>query len=141
LTVYADTSFFISIYVQDRHSDLADQMLRSGHSLWLTPFHRAEWTHAISQQVFRKDMSRAEAERVRSEFEADAAAGLWVAVDVPDRAFDLCSEFGRRHGPRLGIRTLDNLHVACAIELKAESFWTFDERQRKLAKAIGLRTK
>ena len=64
-----------------------------------------------------------------------------MAVDVPERAFELCAEMGRRHGPRLGVRTLDSLHVACAFELKAESFWTFDERQRKLAKAIGLRTK
>ena len=37
------------------------------------------------------------------------------------------------------MRILDTLHVACAIELKAERFWTFDERQRKLAKAAGLK--
>jgi len=40
----------------------------------------------------------------------------------------------------LGMRTLDTLHVACAMELKAERFWTFDERQAKLARAKGLRT-
>ena len=37
-------------------------------------------------------------------------------------------------------RTLDTLHVACALELKAEHFWTFDERQAKLALAEGLKT-
>jgi len=40
----------------------------------------------------------------------------------------------------LGTRTLDTLHVACALELKAERFWTFDQRQAKLAKAAGLKT-
>jgi len=34
---------------------------------------------------------------------------------------------------------LDSLHVACALELKADRFWTFDERQAKLAKAEGLK--
>ncbi len=34
--------------------------------------------------------------------------------------------------------TLDTLHVASALELGAERFWTFDEQQAKLAKAAGL---
>ncbi len=46
----------------------------------------------------------------------------------------------RRYGPKLGVRTLDSLHVACALELKAERFWTFDERQAKLARVEGLKT-
>ncbi len=45
-----------------------------------------------------------------------------------------------RHGPRLGVRTLDSLHVAAALQLKAEQFWTFDARQAKLAQAEGLKT-
>jgi predicted nucleic acid-binding protein len=36
------------------------------------------------------------------------------------------------------VRTLDSLHVACALELKAERFWTFDDRQARLAEAVGL---
>lgn len=46
----------------------------------------------------------------------------------------------RRFGPTLGVRTLDSLHVACAMELSAQKFWTFDERQAKLAEAAGLDT-
>jgi len=46
----------------------------------------------------------------------------------------------RRHGARLGMRTLDSLHVAAALELGAKSFWTFDERQAKLAAATALQT-
>jgi predicted nucleic acid-binding protein len=38
------------------------------------------------------------------------------------------------------VRTLDSLHVACALELKAGRFWTFDERQGKLARGEGLKT-
>jgi len=37
-------------------------------------------------------------------------------------------------------RDLDTLHVASALELKAERFWTFDERQKRLARAVGLKT-
>jgi len=59
---------------------------------------------------------------------------------MPENAFELCADLARRYGPKLGTRTLDSLHVASALELKAGQFWTFDERQAKLAKAVGLKT-
>jgi hypothetical protein len=65
-------------------------------------------------------------------------AGLWLETAVPDNAFELCADLGRRYGPKLGVRTLDSLHVACALELRTQRFLTFDDRQRKLAKAAGL---
>lgn len=74
------------------------------------------------------------------QLEADKVAGAWVEVALPEKALDLCADLARRHGAKLGVRTLDSLHVACALELKAERFWTFDERQAKLAKAVGLKT-
>lgn len=49
-------------------------------------------------------------------------------------------DLARRFGPTLGVCTLESLHVACALELKARSFWTFDQRQAKLAEAVGLDT-
>ena len=59
---------------------------------------------------------------------------------MPENAFELCADLARGYGPKYGMRTLDTLHVACALELKAERFWTFDERQAKLAKAAGLKS-
>ncbi len=59
---------------------------------------------------------------------------------MPEDAFELCADLARRYGPKFGTRTLDSLHVACALELKAEQFWTFDERQGKLARSTGLKT-
>lgn len=140
MTVYADTSFFVSVYVQDRHSAAAEQLLISSPHVWFTPLHFAEWAHAVTQQVFRGKMSAVDAQRVFGDLESDRAAGLWVEVEMPEIVFDLCADLARRYGPKLGVRTLDSLHVASALELKAERFWTFDERQAKLAQAQGLKT-
>jgi len=85
-------------------------------------------------------MPLSEAERVTREFQADRASGVWLEVAIPENAFSLCADLGRRYGPKLGVRTVDSLHVASALELKADRFWTFDERQAKLAKAVGLKT-
>lgn len=135
-----DTSFLVSLYISDRHSSEAQRLIALQPVLWLTPLHRAEWAHAVEQHVFRRQLLDSEARRASADFEGDRAAGLWAEVDLPQRAFEVCSELGRRHGARLGNRTLDSLHVACALELRAERFWTFDQRQRKLAAAEGLKT-
>ena len=138
MTIYADTSFFVSLYVKDAHSIAADRMLRGGERPPITALHIAEWTHAIAQQVFRRQMTIAEADRLRRDFDDDRAARIWQTISVPETALEVCADLGRRYGPKIGIRTLDSLHVACALELKTKRFWTFDDRQRKLAKAAGL---
>jgi predicted nucleic acid-binding protein len=140
LSIYADTSFFVSLYLTDRHTPEAERRAASGPVLWLTPLHVVEWTHAVEQHVFRKKVSRSEADRLQERFRQHRTEGLWMEVALPDLAFELCAQLARRHGARLGVRTLDTLHVASALELKAERFWTFDERQVKLARAEGLKT-
>jgi predicted nucleic acid-binding protein len=107
--------------------------------VWLTPLHRAEWTHAIGQHVFQRQITPREAQSVYREFERDREAGVWVEVSLPERAFEVCTFLGRNRVARLGVRTLDTLHVALALELKADHFWTFDRRQAKLAEAEGLK--
>jgi len=140
LSVYADTSLVVSLYLLDRHSAEARRRMASKPVVWLTSLHRAEWAHAIERHVFGSELSRREAEQVYADFDADRAAGVWVEVGFPELAFEVCAQLAARHVARLGGRTLDMLHVASALELKAKQFWTFDERQAKLARAEGLKT-
>lgn len=107
---------------------------------WLTALNRAELAHAISQYIFRRAITPGEALRVRDNFERDCAAGIWIPADLPERIWETTIDLARRFGPTLGVRTLDSLHVACALELRADRFWTFDERQERLAQAAGLDT-
>jgi predicted nucleic acid-binding protein len=140
LTIYADTSFFVSLYLPDRHSDEARRRIASHPQIWLTPLHSAEWAHAISQHVFRREISAAQAKQVNRDLEQDRKAGIWMEADLPESAWQSCADLARHHGARLGVRTLDSLHVASALEFGAATFWTFDERQAKLAAAEGLLT-
>jgi predicted nucleic acid-binding protein len=140
LRVYADSSFIVSIYVQSTHSAEVDTLLRQQPLIHVTPFILAEWAHALAGQVFRGQMTGIEAQRIDKEFEKNRTSGLWLTTPMPERAFELCAELARRNGSTLGLCMLDSLHVACALELKAGIFWTFDDRQAKLAKAEGLKT-
>ena len=108
--------------------------------IWLTPLHLVEWAHAIAQHVFRGTLSSQEAARFYTVFEADRSSDLWAETDIPDAAYETAVQLAIKFGPQLGTRTLDTLHVASALELGAHEFWTFDQRQQKLAKAVGLAT-
>jgi predicted nucleic acid-binding protein len=126
--------------VQDSHVTEFLQRISTHPSIWITPFHRAELAHAIYLHVFYKKLTHAAAARAWNEFLQDYAAGVWIPVGMPERAWETCIDLARKHGPTLGVRTLDSLHVACALELRVERFWTFDDRQARLAEAVGLDT-
>ena len=108
--------------------------------VWLTPLNRAEIVHAVILHVFWKKATLYEADSALKVLDRDLTAGVWRLVDFPVGTFARSIDLARRYGPTLGVRTLDSLHVACALELKAERFWTFDERQARLAEAAGLDT-
>jgi predicted nucleic acid-binding protein len=140
LIAYPDSSFLASGYLLDGHSREVARRMASHPSVLVTPFHRAEVANAIYQQVFRNHISLSEAKIAYSTFERDCAAGIWMLADFPGMTYDSSIELTQRQGATLGVRTLDTLHVAAALELKADRFWTFDERQARLAEAEGLAT-
>ena len=138
MNIYPDTSFLVSLYLMDRHSAKAEALSGSNPTFCVTPLHSAEWTHAIEQHVFRGTLSGEHAQRLHRSFASDCNEA-WIQLSIPDSAFERCSVLAR-HYVNIGVRTLDTLHVASALELRIEFFWTFDERQMKLAQAVGLKT-
>lgn len=141
MSVYADSSLFVSLYLRDAHFGEALRRIGEGHWIWFTPLHRVEWEHAVAQHLFRQVMSPDQAESVYLAFESDREQGLWVQAEMPAATFETAIEVARKHVAHVGGRTLDTLHVASALELGAERFWTFDDRQAKLASAVGLKVR
>jgi len=138
LSIYADSSFFVSHYLQDSHRTEVERRMALLPQIWFTPFQRVELIHAIWQHVFRGYIAPTEAQAVLADVEQDCVSGVWVLVRQPEGTFDTCERLAHRHVSTLGVRTLDSLHVAAALELGAEVFWTFDQRQARLAEAAGL---
>ena len=140
MKVYADTSFLVSLYVQDASSGRAQAWL-SAHptALPLTAFARIELRNAIAQLVFRGQLTPQESAAAWQLIEADAAQGRLQPVFVPWTAILAKAEqLTAQHSARIGVRTLDILHVASALQLGATEFVSFDLRQGDLAKTVAL---
>lgn len=138
--VYADTSFLVSLYVQDANTPRAVAAVEAGAMpLIFTPLIRHELRNALRLCVFRRQITAAQRESALHDMEADAEAGVLhlAPVDWP-KAFTHAEKLGRNHSEALGTRGMDILHVACALAVRAKRFATFDDRQRQLAELAGL---
>jgi predicted nucleic acid-binding protein len=140
LNIYADSSFFVSACIFDSHTAEASLRVANHPLVWVTPLNRTEVANAIHRYAFRRAITVTAAMAAWRNFEQDCATGVWTQIDLPERTWESSIDLARKHGPTLGVRTLDSLHVACALELKAQKFWTFDDRQARLAEAVGLDT-
>lgn len=141
-TVYVDPSALCRFYLnQPGVRELSAWRRRVPGALPITHHGHVEVANAISLAGFRGELDAAGLLEARSELADDFAHGRLVQVDLLWRAaLKRAIQLGETHTPTLGTRVADVLHVACALELKLRHFLTFDERQRKLAVAAGLKT-
>lgn len=139
MSIYADTSFLVSLYVLDSNSQAAAaRMARASLPVVITPLVDLELTNAISLRLFRKEVPASKAKAARSLIARDEAEGILMINAMPPGLFARAKQMARRRTPNLGARTLDILHVASALLLRVDTIFTFDRVQEKLAIAEGL---
>lgn len=143
MSAYADTGFIVTLYKEEVTSARAvAQMAKQTTSVQLSQLGDLEFRNALHLAVFRGELTGGDAVLKKRLFMEDVANGIFIIGPVPAAAlFAKAAELADRHSARLGTRSLDLMHVAAALLLKAEVFLSFDERQRKAARAEGLKVK
>ena len=144
LKAYADSSFIVALYLQQQSSPLAAAFLgRQGTALPFTPWHRLEVRNALRLAVFHRLIDSHPARMQLKQMEADLRAGTVIAPAPLDWVAVLraAEKAGAAHGETIGCRSGDLLHIASAVERGADHFLSFDERQKKMAVAVGLSVK
>jgi predicted nucleic acid-binding protein len=143
MRAYADTSFIICLYLPEpeRTDRAAAYMERQREALPFTPHHRLEVRNAVRLLVWSNRISTADRSRVFREIEEDLDAGVFL-LHVALNHTDICrraDKIGATHNEKIGCRSADLFHVATALELGFKEFLSFDEKQRHLARATGLK--
>jgi predicted nucleic acid-binding protein len=138
--LYLDTSALLKLYVLEEGSDAVQAFIESQEDpLPVWEIQEMELLSALQLKVFWKELTRSEAARQASLFRERKARGLMY---MPELSRDAVLERFRKLTevtPKLGCRTMDILHVACACQLEVNQFLTFDQRQAKLAQHSGLK--
>ena len=140
MSAYLDTSFLVSLYSLDANSPAAASVLQTAvGERFLTTFGELELANALELCVFRKEASAAQARSSWKDFEQDLRDGVLQIRPLSDQVFERARQLVRANTARLGTRTADLLHVAAALELKADRLFSFDQQQRKLAHEVRLK--
>ena len=112
-------------------------MQRLSLPVLITPLGELELVNALQLRLFRREVLPAEVRAAYRAFRGDLHDGIFAVRPVPEEVFTRARALASRW-TRLGTRSLDIIHVAAAIVFHADAFQTFDDRQRKLAKAARL---
>jgi predicted nucleic acid-binding protein len=141
MSLYADTSFLVAVYSLESESAKAlTWMQRARQSLPFTPLHRLELRNALRLRVFRSEITTDQRNQSFQDLESDLDANILAHTSIPwTDAFRESEATGEGHCERMGVRSIDLLHVGLARALNSKEFLTFDLRQASLAKAVGLK--
>lgn len=145
---YPDTSFLCGVYrKQDNTSEALAYRSSMTEPLRASTLLEFEFRQAVRLQVWlhsqdrKKGYAQAEADQMLADWESDIAAGHVEIISTDaDAVLRMAEHLSEKHTALTGNRTLDILHISTAKHLSARNFLSFDARQKKLAKAIGLKT-
>jgi predicted nucleic acid-binding protein len=141
VTRYYDTGLLLKLYTNESDAACVQNfVVRGGEALVFTPLQHAECVSALRLKCFRGEADEEEVAGALRNVESDVATGVLRAAAVAwDEAWARCRVLSDAHAAATGCRTLDALHVACALLLGSGEMVTGDGRQAALARKAGLR--
>ena len=143
---YADSSFIVPLYLQDDHTPNAFAWWRKldEQPLPWNPLHRLEVRNILRKlpgdtNRARRVTAQEAAEALRA-LHSDLAAGDYLPanltwLDVLRKAESLSV----KHALNTQCRAMDLWHCAAALDHGCDLLLSFDETQRRLAEAAGLK--
>lgn len=139
--LYVDTSVIVKLYIREKYSvEVSNWIRKNNEAIPLTQFHDLEFTNAIYLKQFRMEMTDDQVYYVLSKFDSHQESGIYYRPQLNwPNTIRFALDLARNHTRNTGSRTLDILHVASALAIKANRFLTLDKRQSALAELAGLR--
>jgi predicted nucleic acid-binding protein len=139
--VYVDTSVLIKLYIkEDLSREASNRIKKNNEAVPLTRFHELEFTNAIQLKQFRSEITEDETLRIMTKFKEHENKGIYYRPQLDwSEIFNYSVDLSKKHTATIGARSLDILHVASALSIKAEKFLTVDGRQSELATRAGLK--
>jgi predicted nucleic acid-binding protein len=139
--IYWDTSVIIKLYIKEHQSDsVVKQAKAFDQSIPLTSLHELEITNALQLKKFRNELTDSELERIQSLMRSHEEINVYYRPILDwTSVFQTAMSLSKQYTGTIGSRSLDILHTSAACVLKANSFYTNDGRQSKLAKLAGLK--
>jgi predicted nucleic acid-binding protein len=137
VSTYVDTSALVKRYVHEPASQAFDDFIAaSDEQFVLCPLNLVEMQSVLMRRLRQKDFDRRYLKQLRTLFDDDLRAALWVVLPFPTEAYAAAARLIEHLDVPLA--TLDALHVAAAQSLGCAHFATADRRLARAAQRCGL---
>jgi|LakMenEpi03Aug12_release.lakeMendotaPanAssembly.Ray.scaffolds.fasta_scaffold446230_2 predicted nucleic acid-binding protein len=150
---YADTNFLTAFYSGGIHATQAERLIQQkaiegNGPIAVTFLTRMEVINSFQQQVF---FTRNGVPGIHASPEAAMLEESLFLDDLRDEILiqlmriedetlaTVFEELVHRHTIKRGFRAYDIMHVAAALLLGCDTFWSFDAKAKKLAELEGLK--
>jgi predicted nucleic acid-binding protein len=128
MVLYVDSSALLKRYIAEHDSDVSDSLMAADPVLATSRITEVEVRRNLARLLNEDDAANA-----KRQFAEDLDAFALVAVDATT-----CNEAARIAEATL-CRSLNAIHIAAAVRAGPDTrFLTFDVRQAKAARAVGL---
>ncbi len=135
MKLYLDSSAFAKRFLEEEGSGAVEELCRGADELGLSVICVPEVISALNRRLREKGIGRQDYFRAKR----------WLALEVRDAAIiQLTPEvvrFSLEVLEESHLRTLDALHIACALAWPADLFSSADSRQSAAARRAGLKTR
>ncbi len=138
--IYLDTSAFIKLYIKETGSQRVNTVVtQQDYPLPVWDLHILEFTIALKLKCFRKEMTSGQVSYLIGFLNERRDRGIYFTPEI-DRIRHLALSLEYTDLTiKIGCRSLDILRVAAAKLIQADTFFTFDDRQSRLARKAGLK--
>ena len=140
--IYCDTSFLVPLYVETDffHSQAIKVATRFKESIPFTLLVELELANGIRRSLAAEIIEQRDHDTIFRQIANDEADGILIRCPLHQAEYYAkARELSKKFTPEISARSLDILHVAAALLLKATDFASFDERQRILVEKCGLK--
>ena len=140
MITYVDSSVLVAVYVPERFSKAARQVVRAAPQIPFTQLHELEVRNAFELLVGRNLITGEECRAIQAQLAGDLESQRLRRVPLDlDEVFTSASDFSRTYTARYLTRSLDLLHVVAAQTIRCATFVSADDRQLAAAKATGFK--
>jgi len=140
---FFDSSALVKLYHPELGSPQVEAAFQQPHSrIVISRLTGVELHSALSLKIRTGRLAIAEAALLRTRFLGDVAAGTIVVVAINESHYSTAEILIVKYGGRIGLRTLDALQLAVALEISQraglDAFMVADLALADVARAEGL---
>jgi len=136
--IYLDTSYIVKAYVNEPGSSEVLEELAGKTGLICSQLGRIEFTSALMRQRRAQEITKSGSDHALHNLNDDTQNNIWTWIPISSEITEQATKL-LIHPKTYGIlRTLDAIHIASAVSIKAKKFYTHDKRMLKAASHFGL---